>query len=217
MRTKKMKTAALIFALALTVVPCSGAMAAGTDENVVADIPSVQEEAAPVQADTVPAQADTVPAQADTAGKLVGTRYDGGQLYENELIDMIRNADGDVKIQMMQYGLSIPASALNQAREQEKKLIIEIFQPGNDAAMFNSRWVYDPSTVYWTPDLESYPLGVMVDPDTPYHSSHPDAASNPISGAIRGISGDEPVEWAVYSIPTAEGENGQAGYTIPGF
>lgn len=50
-----MKTAALIFALALTVVPCSGAMAAGTDENVVADIPSVQEEAAPVQADTVPA------------------------------------------------------------------------------------------------------------------------------------------------------------------
>lgn len=212
-----MKTAALIFALALTVVPCSGAMAAGTDENVVADIPSVQEEAAPVQADTVPAQADTVPAQADTAGKLVGTRYDGGQLYENELIDMIRNADGDVKIQMMQYGLSIPASALNQARKQEKKLIIEIFQPGNDAAMFNSRWVYDPSTVYRTPDLESYPLGVMVDPDTPYHSSHPDAASNPISGAIRGISGDEPVEWAVYSIPTAEGENGQAGYTIPGF
>ena len=228
MRNRKMKTAALILASALAVVPCFGAMAAETDENTVTDSAIVQAdtaaqaEPATVQADTAaqaePAtiQADTAAAQSEVTGALVGLRYDGGQLYENELIDMIRNADGDVKIQMMQSGLSIPASALNQAREQEKKLIIEIFQPGNDAAMFNSRWVYDPSTVYWTPDLESYPLGVAVDPDAPYHSSHPDAASNPISDVIRGVSG-EAVEWSVYSVPTAEGEDGQAGYTIPGF
>lgn len=198
-----MKTTAFILASVLAIIPCSGAMAAGTDGNTVTDIPSVRE--------------DTALKQEKDAGELVGICYNGEQLYENELINMIRNEDGDVKIQMMQYGLSIPASALNQAQEQGKKLIIEIFQPGNDAAMFNSRWVYDPATVYWTPDLESYPLGVAVDPNAPYHSAHPDAASNPISGLIRSVSEDEPMEWAVYSIPTADNEDGQTGYAIPGF
>ena len=93
---------------ALAAVPCLGAAAEETTVNL------------PV----------TENLQTDK-GELVGTTYNGNsQIYENDLLQMIEDADGSLTIQVMKYGLNIPASVLEKALEQEKKLIIEIFQPG---------------------------------------------------------------------------------------
>ena len=173
---------------ALAAVPCLGAAAEETAVNL----------------------SETENLQTDK-GELVGTTYNGNsQIYENELLQMIEDADGSLTIQVMKYGLNIPASVLQKALEQEKKLIIEIFQPGYDAAMFNSRWVFDPARVYWSLDTESYPLGINLDLDAPYYSGHPDSASNPLSSIVSG----DGVEWSVYDMPEVEG---QEGWTIPGF
>lgn len=110
----------------------------------------------------------------------------------------------------MKNGLSIPKSVLTKAQEQGKKLIIEIFQPGYDAAMFNSRWVFDPSRVHWTLDQDEYELGISLDLDAPYHSRNPNAASHPVSS----ILGSDSTQWAVYDMPELDGSEGE---TLPGF
>ena len=93
---------------ALAAVPCLGAAAEETAVNL----------------------SETENLQTDK-GELVGTTYNGNsQIYENDLLQMIEDADGSLTIQVMKYGLNIPASVLEKALEQEKKLIIEIFQPG---------------------------------------------------------------------------------------
>lgn len=93
---------------ALAAVPCLGAAAEETAVNL----------------------SETENLQTDK-GELVGTTYNGNsQIYENDLLQMIEDADGSLTIQVMKYGLNIPASVLQKALEQEKKLIIEIFQPG---------------------------------------------------------------------------------------
>lgn len=110
MRKKSMAALLLttLLTAALAAVPCLGAAAEETAVNL----------------------SETENLQTDK-GELVGTTYNGNsQIYENDLLQMIEDADGSLTIQVMKYGLNIPASVLEKALEQEKKLIIEIFQPG---------------------------------------------------------------------------------------
>ncbi len=110
MRKKSMAALLLttLLTAALAAVPCLGAAAEETAVNL----------------------SETENLQTDK-GELVGTTYNGNsQIYENDLLQMIEDADGSLTIQVMKYGLNIPASVLQKALEQEKKLIIEIFQPG---------------------------------------------------------------------------------------
>ena len=84
---------------ALAAVPCLGAAAEETAVNL----------------------SETEKLQTDK-GELVGTTYNGNsQIYENDLLQMIEDADGSLTIQVMKYGLNIPASVLQKALEQEKK------------------------------------------------------------------------------------------------
>ena len=90
-------------------------------------------------------------------GVFVGTTFagysQGESYYESDLIRMLEDASGDVTIRMMLYGfqngqstrLTIPQSVLEKVEQVQKRLIVEVFQPGYDMAMFNSRWVFDPS------------------------------------------------------------------------
>lgn len=153
---------------------------------------------------------DRITERNDTRGAFIGTGFGQEDVYENDLIREIENADSSVTIRVMKNGLSIPKSVLAKAQEQGKKLIIEIFQPGYDAAMFNSRWVFDPSRVHWTLDQDEYELGINLDLDSPYHSRNPNAASHPVSSIV----GSDSTQWAVYDMPELDGSEGE---TLPGF
>ena len=205
MKNWKMRIGALALAAAMAAVPCIGAAAAEPEGRSAS--PAAAETG---RQSTVPAAGAKADARTDEKGLYVGLS-NGTGIYEDDLIRMVEGASGSLTVEFMNR-TDVPASVLKKAKEQNVKLVFEIFTPGFDAAMFNSRWVFEPSYLYWEPDQEYYPLGISLDlagnPD--YHSLHPDAGAHPFSSIVR----NDGVEWALYDLYSAEGGEGSV---FPGF
>ena len=205
MKNWKMRIGALALAAAMAAVPCIGAAAAEPERQSAS--PAAAETG---RQSTEPAAGSKTDARTDEKGLYVGLS-NGTGVYEDDLIRMVEGASGSLTVEFMNRA-DVPASVLKKAKEQNVKLVFEIFTPGFDAAMFNSRWVFEPSYLYWEPDQEYYPLGISLDlvGNPEYHSLHPDAGSNPFSSIVR----NDGVEWALYDLYSAEGCEGSA---FPGF
>ena len=63
---------------------------------------------------------DRITERNDTRGAFIGTGFGQEDVYENDLIREIENADSSVTIRVMKNGLSIPKSVLAKAQEQGK-------------------------------------------------------------------------------------------------
>ena len=155
-------------------------------------------------------------------GVFVGTTFagysQGESYYESDLIRMLEDASGDVTIRMMLYGfqngqstrLTIPQSVLEKVEQVQKRLIVEVFQPGYDMAMFNSRWVFDPSMPsYGVPG--DMLMGIDLNLDSPYYSDFSGAwENNPIAGLLP----DRDTGWTIYDFPQTVYPGGEG---MPGF
>ena len=152
----------------------------------------------------------------------VGTTFagysQGESYYESDLIRMLEDASGDVTIRMMLYGfqngqstrLTIPQSVLEKVEQVQKRLIVEVFQPGYDMAMFNSRWVFDPSMPsYGVPG--DMLMGIDLGLDSPYYSDFPGAWDN---NPIAGLLPDPETAWIVFDFPQTVYPGGEG---MPGF
>ena len=155
-------------------------------------------------------------------GVFVGTTFagysQGESYYESDLIRMLEDASGDVTIRMMLYGfqngqstrLTIPQSVLEKVEQVQKRLIVEVFQPGYDMAMFNSRWVFDPSMPsYGVPG--DMLMGIDLGLDSPYYSDFPGAWDN---NPIAGLLPDPETAWIVFDFPQTVYPGGEG---MPGF
>ena len=169
------------------------------------------------------AAADTLDVSGqEERGVFVGTTFagysQGESYYESDLIRMLEDASGDVTIRMMLYGfqngqstrLTIPQSVLEKVEQVQKRLIVEVFQPGYDMAMFNSRWVFDPSMPsYGVPG--DMLMGIDLGLDSPYYSDFPGAwENNPIAGLLP----DPETAWIVFDFPQTVYPGGEG---MPGF
>lgn len=169
------------------------------------------------------AAADTLDVSGqEERGVFVGTTFagysQGESYYESDLIRMLEDASGDVTIRMMLYGfqngqstrLTIPQSVLEKVEQVQKRLIVEVFQPGYDMAMFNSRWVFDPSMPsYGVPG--DMLMGIDLGLDSPYYSDFPGAWDN---NPIAGLLPDPETAWIVFDFPQTVYPGGEG---MPGF
>ena len=169
------------------------------------------------------AAADTLDVSGqEERGVFVGTTFagysQGEPYYEADLIRMLEDASGDVTIRMMLYGfqngqstrLTIPQSVLEKVEQVQKRLIVEVFQPGYDMAMFNSRWVFDPSMPsYGVPG--DMLMGIDLGLDSPYYSDFPGAWDN---NPIAGLLPDPETAWIVFDFPQTVYPGGEG---MPGF
>ena len=169
------------------------------------------------------AAADTLDVSGqEERGVFVGTTFagysQGESYYESDLIRMLEDASGDVTIRMMLYGfqngqstrLTIPQSVLEKVEQVQKRLIVEVFQPGYDMAMFNSRWVFDPSMPsYGVPG--DMLMGIDLGLDSPYYSDFPGAWDN---NPIAGLLPDRDTGWIVFDFPQTVYPGGEG---MPGF
>ena len=106
--------------------------------------------------------------------------------------------------------LTIPQSVLEKVEQVQKRLIVEVFQPGYDMAMFNSRWVFDPSMPsYGVPG--DMLMGIDLGLDSPYYSDFPGAWDN---NPIAGLLPDPETAWIVFDFPQTVYPGGEG---MPGF